>query len=70
MGKPPAKAKNPEKRRWIMSDPHSNDYCVVCGETPSVDGPKMHPIPSIECGVICETHVTERKDSAAYGGYQ
>lgn len=53
-----------------MSDPHENDYCVICGETPSSGGPVMHPVASIEYGVICDDHVTERKDSASYGGYQ
>ncbi|UBF23429.1 hypothetical protein HATV-3_gp79 [Haloarcula tailed virus 3] len=53
-----------------MTNPHSNDYCVICGDSVSVDGPKVHPIPSIDNGVLCETHVTERKGSASYGGYQ
>lgn len=53
-----------------MTDPHADDYCVVCGQQPSVDGPLVHPVAGIEYGVICDTHVTERKDSASYGGYQ
>lgn len=53
-----------------MSDPHEYDYCVVCGNSPDVDGPVMHPVASIENGVICATHVRHRKDSPSYGGYQ
>jgi len=40
-----------------MTDPHADDFCVVCGDGPEPDGPKMHPVASIENGVICDTHV-------------
>jgi hypothetical protein len=53
-----------------MTNPHRNDYCVVCGDSPSSDGPKMHPVVGIDDGVVCEKHITERKDSASFGGYQ
>ena len=43
-----------------MSDPHADDYCVVCGNPPTVDGPMVHPVASIKNGVICDTHVSDR----------
>lgn len=37
-----------------MSDPHAEDTCLVCGRSPSPEGPKMHPVSGFENGVLCQ----------------
>lgn len=39
-----------------MSDPHADDYCVVCDVGPDA-GRTMHPVVSIEDGCVCENCV-------------
>jgi len=47
-----------------MTDPHANDYCVICGATPESDtNTTYHPIASIKDGMICDTHVNEERRS-------
>lgn len=41
-----------------MSDPHANDYCVVCGVGPDA-GRTMHPVVSIENGCVCEVCIND-----------
>lgn len=60
-----------------MTDPHADDYCVVCGQRPEPDGPVMHPVASISDGCVCEECVDRtypQPDSdesrGSYGGYQ
>jgi len=35
-----------------MSDPHADDFCVVCGRHPE-PGLLMHPVVGIENGTVC-----------------
>lgn len=38
----------------MMSDPHSDDYCVVCKQGVE-EGVTMHPVVSIDDGCVCES---------------
>lgn len=53
-----------------MSDPHEDDFCVVCGRGPR-EGVMMHPVRGIKRGYVCQEcievdaqmstiHVTEK----------
>lgn len=35
-----------------MSDPHADNYCVVCNRSPQV-GMRMHPVNTLENGCVC-----------------
>lgn len=36
------------------TDPHADDFCVVCGRGATVTGPSMYPVSDIKDGCICD----------------
>lgn len=48
-------------------EPHENDYCVVCENKTTVEGPKMHPVVSIENGCVCQDCVESKLFAVANG---
>lgn len=36
-----------------MTDPHADEYCVVCGSEPIPGRLRMYPVVGIEDGCVC-----------------
>jgi len=49
-----------------MTDPHADDFCVVCKRGPTPEGPTMHPVATIENGYVCGDCITHAEKHLPY----